>query len=130
VAGGAPRRELIAGAWKGDMARTTRATGGKWFLGGKALLVFRRTGQVVTHVMVLEKSFRIRTPDLGTLTFAVEQIQSIVFRNLPAYPTDTLRTVGGSEINGRVLNDPVHVDAGDLGGKKTLARSKILSIVF
>jgi hypothetical protein len=112
------------------MARTTRAKSGKWFLGGKAVVILRHTGQVITHATILEKSFRVRTPDLGTLTFAIEQIQSIVYRNLPAYRTDVLRTIGGSEINGRVINDPVRIDAGDLGGKRTVAKARIISIVF
>ena len=112
------------------MPRTKRANVGKFLAGGRAIIIFRNTGQVIAHAAILEKSFRVATPDLGTLTFKIPQIQSIVYRNLPTYPTDVLRTVGGSEINGDILNDPVQVEAEDLGGKAAIAKSKLLSIVF
>jgi hypothetical protein len=107
-----------------------KRTPGKFLKGGGAVLILRQTGQVIAHASVLEKTFRVQTTDLGTLTFTIPQIQSIVYKNLPTYPTDVLKTVGGSEINGEVLNDPVAVDAEDLGGKVQIAKAKLLSIVF
>jgi len=106
------------------------AKSGKFLTNGVAIVILRNSGQVITHATVLDKRFEVKTVDLGTLTFTLAQIQSIVFKNLPTFPTDVLRTVGGSEINGEVLNDPVTVDAEDLGGEADIARSKILSIVF
>jgi len=106
------------------------AKSGKFLTKGVAILILRNSGQVITHATVMDQTFRVKTVDLGTLTFKLAQIQSIVYKNLPTYRTDVLRTVGGSEINGEVLNDPVTVDAEDLGGEAEIARSKILSIVF
>lgn len=103
---------------------------GKFFRNGDAILILRQTGQVINHATVHEDTFRVKTQDLGTLAFTIPQIQSIVHKNLPTYPTDVLKTVGGSEINGEVLNDPVRVEAADLGGEVALAKAKILSIVF
>ena len=79
---------------------------------------------------MLEKTFKIETPDLGTLTFKTEQIRTIVYKNLPTYPTDMVHTVGGSEINGSVLNDPVRMAAEDLGGEVAMAKAKLLSIIW
>lgn len=103
---------------------------GKFLKGGGAILILRQTGQVIANASVLEKAFRIKTTDLGTLTLAIPQIQSIVYKNLPTYPTDVLKTVSGSEINGDVLNDPVNVEAADLGGKVAIAKARLLSIMF
>jgi hypothetical protein len=97
---------------------------------GKAVVILRDTGQVLAHATILEPSFQVQTPDLGTLTLKAEHVQSIVYRNLPTFPTDALRTIGGSELNGVVLNDPVHISAEELGGQAALAKAKIISIVF
>ena len=112
------------------MVKSKRASAGKFLADGHAIIILRNTGQAVTHVTVREKSFQVETPDLGTLTFKIPQIQSIVYKNLPTFPTDVLRTVGGSEINGNIVNDPVRVDAEDLGGEVDIAKAKLLSIVF
>jgi hypothetical protein len=41
-----------------------------------------------------------------------------------------LRTVNGSEFNGVVLNDPIKVNADDLGGNARLPKAKVLSIIW
>ena len=97
---------------------------------GKAVVILRDSGQVLAHATILEPSFQVQTPDLGTLTCKAEHVQSIVYRNLPTFPVDMLRTIGGSELNGMVLNDPVHISAEELGGELALAKAKIISIVF
>ena len=112
------------------MPRKTPMRAGKFLADGHAIVILRNSGQVITHATVLDPSVQVKTVDLGTLTFKIPQVQSIVFKNLPTYPTDVLRTVGGSEINGEILNDPVRIDAADLGGATTIAKAKLLSIVF
>ena len=102
---------------------------GKLLKGGHAVIILR-SGQVITQAKITERSMRVATSDLGTLTFKLEQISTIVYKNLPNFPTDLLRTIGGSEINGEVLNDPVHVEANDLGGAAEIARAKIINITF
>jgi hypothetical protein len=124
------RRVRRANVKENPMPRKTPIKAGKFLADGHAIIILRNTGQVITHATVKEPSFQVKTPDLGTLTFKVSQVQSIVFRNLPTYPTDVLKTVGGSEINGEISNDPIAIDAEDLGGSTTIARAKILSIVF
>ncbi len=107
-----------------------KRTPGKFLKRGGAVVILRRTGQVIAHAEVLEKAFTVRTTDLGTLSFSIPQVQSIVYKNLPTYPTDVLKTVGGSEINGSIENDPVEMEAADLGGKVAIPKAKLLSIVF
>jgi len=102
---------------------------GKFVKGGEAVIILR-SGQVIARAKVVEKSFRVATSDLGTLTFTIKQISTIVYKNLPNFPTDFLRTIGGSEINGVVLNDPVHVEADDVGGAAAIAKAKIINITF
>ena len=109
---------------------TKRVPIGRSFVGGTAVIIMRDTGQVINKVTVLEKVFRIATRDLGELKIKTEAIKTIVYKNLPSYPTDMIRTVNSSEFNGRVLNDPIRVDSEDLGGKASLARSKVLSIIW
>jgi hypothetical protein len=112
------------------MPKSKRPSAGKFLANGQAIIILRNSGQVIAGATVAEKSFRVRTPDLGTLAFAIPKIQSIVYRNLPTYPVDVLKTVGGSEINGEVLNDPVHVRADDLGGAAVFPKTALLSIIF
>jgi hypothetical protein len=109
---------------------TTRRPTGRSFSGGTAIIVMRDTGQVINKVTVLDKTFRIDTPDLGVLKFRTEIIKTIVYKNLPSYPTDMIRTVNSSIFNGSVLNDPISVEAEDLGGRARLVRSKVLSIIW
>src|SRR4051812_32188398 len=108
----------------------TRLVTGRSFAGGTAIVIMRDTGQVINKATVLEKTFRIDTPDLGVLTFKTEALKTIVYKNLPSYPTDMIRTINSSVINGTVLNDPIKVDAEDLGGTAKLERSKVLSIIW
>ena len=113
------------------MAKATkRLATGRSFEGGTAVIIMRDTGQVINKATILEKAFRIDTPDLGRLEIKTGAIKTIVYRNLPSYATDMIRTVNSSEVNGSVLNDPIRVDAEDLGGKASLARSKVLSIIW
>ncbi len=110
--------------------RTASAPKGRWFAQDYAVIIFRDTGQVVNRARVLEESFRVDTPDMGVVTVRTDRIKTIVYKNLPAYPTDMLRTLGASEINGVVVNDPVHVEADDLGGQIAIPKAKIISIVW
>jgi hypothetical protein len=103
---------------------------GRSFPTETAIIILRDTGQVLNRVDVLEKRFSIKTPDLGVLKIETRKVRSIVYRNLPTYPTDVLRTVNGSEFNGVVLNDPIKVNADDLGGNARLPRAKVLSIIW
>jgi hypothetical protein len=113
------------------MAKSIKRLGtGRSFAGGTAIIIMRDTGQVINKATVLEKAFRIDTPDLGVLKIKTAAIKTIVYKNLPSYPTDMLRTINSSEFNGRILNDPIRVDAEDLGGAERLARSKVLSIIW
>ena len=60
---------------------------GRSFPTGTAVIIMRNTGQVINRVTVLEKFFRIETPDLGELKIDTTKIRSIVYKNLPTYPT-------------------------------------------
>jgi hypothetical protein len=102
----------------------------KWLNDGRAVVIFRNTGQVLNGARIREKSFKVETPDLGTLTIKTDAIASIVYKNLPTFPTDVLRTLGGSEFNGEILNDPVRIDAEELGGEMPVAKAKLISIIF
>ena len=93
-------------------------------------VVILRAGQVLNKVTVLEKSFRVETPDLGVLDVPTKGIKTIIYKNLPSYATDMLRTVNGSEFNGPILNDPVKMTSDDLGGTVSVAKAKILSIIW
>ena len=116
------------------MARRTkgraRRLAGRSFAGNTAVIILRGTGQVINRATVQDRTFRIETPDLGVLTIDTNKIKTIVYKNLPAYPTDMLRTINASEFNGDILNDPVTVTAEDLGGKVKLPRAKLLSIIW
>lgn len=57
-------------------------------------------------------------------------MKTIVYKNLPSYPTDMLRTINSSEFNGVVLNDPVEMESDDLGGVVQVRKAKILSIIW
>jgi hypothetical protein len=103
---------------------------GKFLLEGHSLIIMRNTGQVINHATILEKSFTIDTPDLGTIPVKTVNIQTIIFKNLPTFPVDVIRTVGGTEFNGTITTDPIRVEAEDLGGKKDLPAAKVLSIMF
>lgn len=96
---------------------------------GTAVVVLRDTGQVLNDVTVLEPAFRIKTPDLGTVTIPTSRVKTIIYRNLTTYPTDMLRTFNGTEYNGDVLNEPVRVRTADLG-ETALAKSLLLSIIW
>lgn len=111
------------------LARHLR-TAGRSFPTGTAVVILRKTGQVINRVQVREKAFRIETPDLGVLTVETDRIRSIVYKNLPTYPTDVLRTVNSSEFNGIILNDPIAVEADDLGGAIELPKARVLSIIW
>lgn len=110
--------------------RTARKSLGKAFAGDLAVVILRSTGQVLNRVNVRERAFRVQTPDLGILTIPTQRVKTIVYKNLPSYPTDMLRTVSSSELNGVILNDPVEMESEDLGGVARLPKAKILSIVW
>jgi hypothetical protein len=107
-----------------------RKTAGRWLSDGNAVIIFRKTGQVVNHARILDRTFRIETADLGTVAVSTDNLSSIVFKNLPSYPTDVLRTLGGTELNGRILNDPIRVKAEDLGGTIKIRKARVISIIW
>jgi hypothetical protein len=114
---------------KRQPGRATRLRGHS-FAGDTAVVILRGTGQVLNKVTVVEKAFAVDTPDLGVLSVPTPKVKTIVYKNLPSYPTDMLRTVNGSEFNGVVLNDPIALISDALGGKVAVPKSKILSIIW
>ena len=111
-------------------ATKSRRLTGHSFSNNTAVVILRSTGQVLNKVTVLEKSFRVETPDIGMLDVPTAKIKTIVYKNLPSYPTDMVRTVNSSEFNGSVLNDPIKMKSEDLGGTVLLPKSKVLSIIW
>ena len=85
---------------------------------------------MLNNVTIFEKSFRIETPDVGVIEVPTNRVKTIVYKNAPSYQTDMLRTINSSEFNGVVLNDPVAMASDDLGGTVSLAKGKILSIIW
>ena len=67
---------------------------------------------------------------LDLVNVDTDRIMSIVFKNLPTYPIDVLRTLGGTELNGTILNDLIRVQAQDLGGTVEIRKAKIISIIW
>ncbi len=90
----------------------------------------RGTGQVLNQVTILERAFQVDTPDLGVLSVLTPRIKTIVYKNLPSYPADMLRTINGTEFNGVVQNDPVRMQSADLDGVVSVSKAKILSIIW
>ena len=110
------------------MAKKTAT--GHWFGGGRnGVVILRSTGQVLNNVTVDDASFMIEMTDLGTRTIATTRIKSIVYKNLPTYPTDSMRLLDGTELNGTITNDPVTISTVDLGDV-ALPKKNILSIIF
>jgi hypothetical protein len=103
---------------------------GHWFEGEKCLVVMRGTGQTMNDVMVLEPEFVIDTPDLGRVTVPAKRIKTIVFKNLPAYPTDMIHSLNGSELNGTVLTDPIRRRSEEFPDLKAIPTAKVPSIVW
>ena len=103
---------------------------GHWFGGaGNAVVILRSTGQVLNNVIVKDKTFTIDTKDLGTQVIKRDRIKTIVYKNLPSYPTDMLRILDGTELNGVVTNDPVTLFTEDLG-EIQVPRANLLSIIW
>jgi hypothetical protein len=103
---------------------------GHWFGGaGNAVVILRSTGQVLNNVIVKDKTFTIDTEDLGRRVIKRDRIKTIVYQNLPSYPTDMLRMLDGTELNGVVTNDPVTLFTEDLG-KIQVPRANLLSIIW
>ena len=103
---------------------------GHWFGGEKCLVVLRDTGQTMNDVTVLEPEFVIDTPDLGRVTAPTKRIKTIVFKNLPAYPTDMIHSLNGSELNGTVVTDPIRLRSEDFPELTSVPTAKVLSIVW
>src|SRR4030095_5404152 len=118
-----PRRGANARATIRAMKKT-----GHSFADQTAVMILR-SGGVLTQVSVLEKTFSIDTPDFGVLDLPRKQIKTIIYKNLPTYPPDFVKTMSGSELTGSVLNDPVRVSTADTG-TISIAKSKIISIVW
>lgn len=103
---------------------------GHWFGGaGNAVVVLRNTGQVINDVIVRDKNFTVDTPDLGKRTIKRDRIKTIVYKNLPSYPTDMLRLLDGTEFNGVITNDPVTLYTQDLGEVEVPTKN-LLSIIW
>ena len=103
---------------------------GHWFGGaGNAVVILRSTGQVLNNVIVKDKTFTIVTKDLGTQVIKRDRIKTIVYENLPSYPTDMLRILDGTELNGVVANDPVTLFTEDLG-EIQVPKANLLSIIW
>ena len=113
---------------KGKPTKAKRLVG-RSFSNNTAVVILR-SGQLLNNVTVLEKSFSVQTDDLGVLKIPTPNVKTIVYKNLPSYPTDMLRTVSSSEFNGPILNDPVKMKSEDLGGTVSIAKAKLISIVW
>ena len=103
---------------------------GHSFSNNTAVVILRSNGQVLNNVTVLDKVFRVEIPDLKVLAVPTGKVKTIVYKNLPSYATDMLRTVNSSEFNGVVLNDPIKVKSDDLGGIVSLPKANVLSIIW
>jgi hypothetical protein len=90
----------------------------------------RDTGQTMNDVAVLEPEFVIDTVDLGRVTVPAKRIKTIVFKNLPAYPTDMIHSLNGSELNGTIVTDPIRLRSDDLPDLTSVPTAKVLSIVW
>jgi hypothetical protein len=97
---------------------------GDSFADNTAVVILRATGQVLNRVTVLQKVFQVETADLGVLEVPTRKVKTIVYKNLPSYPTDMLETVKGSEFNGVIVNDPIRMKSDDLGGAVSLPQGK------
>lgn len=107
----------------------TRSSG-HWFGGhGNAVVILRKTGQVLNSVLIKDQVFSIVTPDLGTRDFKTTRIKTVVFQNPPTYPTDMLRLLDGTALNGQIVNDPVTISTEDLG-EVEVPKANILSIIW
>jgi hypothetical protein len=95
-----------------------------------AVVILRDTGQVFNEATILEESFKVQTPDAGTIEVPTARVKTIVYKNLPGYPTDMLSTVNGSEFDGDILNDPVTIKAADIQQPQPLPKKTLLSIVW
>ena len=103
---------------------------GHWFGGsGNAVVILRKTGQVLNNVLVENTTFSIETEDLGTRTFQTRRLKTVIFKNLPSYPTDMIRLLDGTELNGVIVDDPVTVSTADLG-RIAIPKANILSIIW
>jgi hypothetical protein len=103
---------------------------GHWFGGGgNAVIILRKTGQVLNNVVVENATFSIATEDLGTLTFQTKRLKTLIYKNLPSYPTDMLRLLDGTELNGVIADDPVTISTDDLG-EIEIRKANILSIIW
>jgi hypothetical protein len=98
--------------------------------GEKCLVVLRDTGQTLNDMTVLEPEFAIDTVDVGRVTVPTKRIKTIVFKNLPAYATDMIHSVNGSELNGTVVTDPIRLRSDDFPDLKAIPTAKVLSIVW
>ena len=105
-------------------------TKGHWFGGsGNAVVILRKAGQVLNNVVVENATFSIETEDLGTRTFKTERLKTLIFKNLPSYPTDMLRLLDGTELNGVITDDPVTIRTADLDAI-AIAKANVLSIIW
>ena len=95
----------------------------------KALIMLRK-GNGIDQATILEKAFRIDTEDLGVLAVPTGLIKTVILKSPPTFPLDVIRLLKGNEISGTVLNDPVHADSEEVGGKIDIPLAKILAIVF
>jgi len=107
-----------------------RGQGGQSSAARTAVVIFRDTGQVLNDVTVLDKAFTVEIPDGEPVEVPTPKVKTIVYKNLPAYQTDMLRTISGSEFNGVVLNETVTFQAKGLAKPVSYPKEKLLSIVW
>ena len=103
---------------------------GHWFGGnGNAVLILKNSGQVLSHVQVMDEDISLVMPDLGRHEFKTSRVKTVVFKHLPTYPTDMLRLLDGTELHGEITNDPITVYTEDLGEIR-VPKSNILTIIW
>jgi hypothetical protein len=107
-----------------------RRQGGQSSAARTALVVLRDKGHVLNEATVLERSFTIEIPDGGPVEVLTSKVKTIVYKNLPCYPTDMLRTISGSEFNGVIVNDSVTFKVKDVEKPMSFGKETLASIMW
>lgn len=95
----------------------------------RALIVLRK-GNAIDQARILNKEFVIDIEELGKLKVPTKLIKTVILKNLPLFPLDSIRLLKGNVMNGTVLTDPIRADSEEASGRIDIPLSKILSIVF
>lgn len=101
---------------------------------GKCVVIMRAThgaSQMYRDVTILDREFQIDVGEpVERRKVAADRIKTIVFKSLPTYATDMLRTVSGTELNGSVVNDSIHFRSDDFEEPITVPTAAVISIIW